>query len=96
MEDTQWIFNIINLPQIDKFASPTCVYPYPDLNIFKTYIYIYTHTHTYLAEIILKSDILNPDIPIANIGTSNHIFVSTFQQTMLKQKCDSKLLMKFP
>ncbi len=31
MKDTQWIFNIINLPQIDKFASPTCVYPYPDL-----------------------------------------------------------------
>jgi hypothetical protein len=59
--------------------------PIPRFEHFQTYIYIYIHT--YLAEIIFKSDILNPDIPIANIGNL---------QTMLKQKCDWKLLMKFP
>jgi hypothetical protein len=55
--------------------------------IFEHCVYTHTHTLSYLAEIIFKSDVLNPDIPNANIGNL---------QTMLKQKCDWKLLMKFP
>jgi hypothetical protein len=56
--------------------------PIPRFEHFQN-LYIYT----YLAEIVFKSDILNPDIPIVNIGNL---------QTTLKQKCDWMLLMKFP